>query len=71
MTTDEAACHVPASPPKSAEWAEKVLDSWDSVVAMSRASLQRRLAAIARSSIAPAETAPAAAAAMSRATFGP
>lgn len=71
MKTDEAACHAPASPPKSVEWAEKVLDSWDSVVAMSRASLQRRLAAIARSSIAPAETARAAAAVMSRATFGP
>jgi hypothetical protein len=41
-------CHAPASDGKSAELAEKVLESWDRAVAMSRASLERRMARILR-----------------------
>ena len=47
-TSSGADCHAPASPPKAAQWAEKLLDSWDTAVALSRASLQRRIVAILR-----------------------
>ena len=71
IASGRASCHEPASPPKSAEWADKMLESWDSAVALSRASLQRRLRAISRSSLASAETAQHARGTMSRATLGP
>jgi hypothetical protein len=39
----EGACHAPPSAPKPAEIKAEVLQSWDRVVALSRATLARRL----------------------------
>lgn len=64
-------CHAPASTPKSAEMAEKVLESWDEVIAMSRASLRRRLSVISRRSARSVETNRDEIERMSRATLGP
>lgn len=69
--TDEAACHAPASAAKPAEMAEKVLESWDEVIAMSRATLRRRLAVISRRSAGFVETKRDEIERMSRATLGP
>ena len=63
--------HAPASAPKPAEFAEKMLESWDEAVAVSRASLQRRFAVILRQSVVSAETARRTDEARSRATLGP
>jgi hypothetical protein len=41
-------CHAPASGRIGAELHEKVLESWDRAVALSRASLQRRMEGILR-----------------------
>jgi hypothetical protein len=65
------ACHVPASSSKSAEFAEKLLESWDEILAMSRASFRRRLVVITRRSAAKAETARDPIEALSRASLGP
>lgn len=69
--TQEAARHAPASAAKSAEMAEKVLESWDEVIAMSRATLRRRLAVISRRSTGFVETKRDEIERMSRATLGP
>jgi hypothetical protein len=45
----ERGCHAPAWVCRSADFHEKVLESWDRAVAMSRASLKRKMAAISRS----------------------
>jgi hypothetical protein len=66
-----AGCHAPASPPKAAQWAEKLLDSWDTAVALSRASLQRRIVAILRTLESCAGTKRAEAAPMSRVGLEP
>ena len=70
-TSAETTCSAPASPPKLADMMEKMLESWDSAVAMSRASLQRRFGVILRRSRASVETAMPVGAAMSRASLGP
>ena len=69
--TEAASCHAPASPSKPAEMAEKVLESWDEMVAMSRATLRRRLSVISRRSVRSAETNQGEIERMSRATLGP
>jgi hypothetical protein len=43
-----ASCHAPPSSPKALELVAKVLESWDSVIAVSRATLERKLVGIAR-----------------------
>lgn len=69
--TEAALCHAPALPPKPAEMAEKVLESWDEVIALSRATLRRRLSVISRRSARSAETNRDEIERMSRATLGP
>jgi len=44
-------CHAPPSTRKAAQLRAEMLDSWDSAVALSRASLVRRLPAIMRVSM--------------------
>ncbi len=46
----EEGCHAPPSAPKPAEIKAEVLQSWDRAVALSRATLARRLPAILRGS---------------------
>jgi hypothetical protein len=41
-------CHAPPSRPKSAQIKAQVLESWDRAMALSRASLERRLPVILR-----------------------
>jgi hypothetical protein len=69
--TADTSCHAPASPPKPAELLEKMLESWDGAVAMSRARLQRHFGMILRCSVVLAETENARGAAQSRAGLGP
>ena len=45
-----APCHAPPSSAKAAELVAKVLESWDSAIAVSRATLERKLVRIARQS---------------------
>jgi ribosomal protein L22 len=71
LRTDKAACHAPASPSKCAELIEKVLESWDELIAMSRAGLRRRLAVISQRSVGSAETSRDEIERMSRASLGP
>ena len=63
--------HAPASGPKPAELAEKLLESWDEAYALSRANLRRRFVAITRSSAASAGTDEAVAERLSRAGLVP
>jgi hypothetical protein len=67
----KTACHAPASPSKSAEVIEKMLEFWDEMVERSRASLRRRLAVISRRSVGFSETNRDAIERMSRASLGP
>jgi hypothetical protein len=46
--TARGPCHAPPSPPKALELVVKVLESWDSVIAVSRTTLERKLVRIAR-----------------------
>jgi len=64
-------CHAPASDAKSAELAEKVLESWDRAVTLSRASLERRMPAILREFGVFSGQARAVTSALSRAGLGP
>lgn len=64
-------CHAPVSAPKPAEMAEKVLESWDEMIALSRATLRRRLSVISRRSARSVETNRDEIERMSRATLGP
>lgn len=48
--TDGSGCHVQASEPKPVELVAKMLESFDSAIALSRAGLQRKLGVILRSS---------------------
>lgn len=65
------ACHAPASASKVADLAAKLLESWDRAVALSRASLERRMPAILRELAAVSGTSGAVTAAMSRASLAP
>jgi hypothetical protein len=47
-TTGPAACHAPASACNPADLITKVLEFWDRAVALSRASLERRMPVILR-----------------------
>src|SRR5262249_17958580 len=71
LKTTTAGCHAPASLPKWAELMEKMLDLWDSSIALSRASVPRRFAAILGQSSAFLETAQPSGDAMSRASLDP
>ena len=62
-------CHAPPSAPKYADIKRKLLDSWDTAAAASRASLERRLPGIVRALLRPDGTAQATDAALSRATL--
>lgn len=64
-------CHAPASAPKPVKMAEKVLESWDEMVALSRATLRRRLSVISRRLARSVETNRDEIERMSRATLGP
>lgn len=63
-------CHAPPSPPKCAEFEKNVLDSWDGRVALSRATLERRLPGIVRAILRSDGTARAPDPGMARATLG-
>lgn len=69
--TGPPVCHAPPSAPKPADFAEKMLESWDRAVAMSRASLVRGMPAILRDLAAFSGTARAVTAGLSRASLGP
>jgi len=64
-------CHAPASAAKSATVKEKVLESWDRLVALSRASLERQMRVILRDLDDVSGRTEAVTAAMSRASLGP
>jgi hypothetical protein len=64
-------CHAPASASKSADLLEKVLESWDRAVAMSRASLERRMLAILRDLATNSGSGEAVTAGLLRAGLGP
>lgn len=68
--TETPSCHAPASASKPAEMAEKVLESWDEMIALSRATLRRRLSVISRRSARSAETNRDEIERMSRASLG-
>jgi hypothetical protein len=69
--TASAGCHAPASASNPAELMEKVLESWDGAVAMSRASLQRRFGMILRRSMVKSGTEIPPTTVLSRAGLGP
>lgn len=69
--TASTGCHAPASAPNPTELMEKVLESWDGAVAMSRASLQRRFGVILRRSMMESGTGIPSTTVMSRAGLGP
>jgi hypothetical protein len=62
--------HAPASAAKPAEIAARLLESWDLAMALSRASLQREMAAILRVWMPPAGRSEAVTAGVSRASLG-
>ena len=64
-------CHAPASACNSADFAAKVLESWDRAVAMSRASLERRMPGILRDLVAFSGRAKTAPSELSRASLAP
>jgi hypothetical protein len=65
-----AACHAPPSARKAVDVLEKLLESWDTAMALSRATLSRKLPAVLRGLVPAAGTAEAGAGALSRATLG-
>ena len=67
--TAEAACHAPPSVSKAADVLEKLLESWDTAMALSRATLTRKLPAVLRGLVPAAGTGDAGAGAVSRATL--
>ena len=67
----KGACHAPPSAPKSSEFKDKLLESWDKAAAMSRATFERRLPVILRRLGYPDGTAGPPSGAPSRATFAP
>ncbi|HEX7509469.1 MAG TPA: hypothetical protein VF550_22040 [Polyangia bacterium] len=69
--TGPPGCHAPASASKSADLVEEMLESWDRAVAMSRASLERRMPAILRDLATNSGSGEAMTAGLSRASFGP
>jgi len=64
------ACHAPPSTPKPADVLEKLLESWDTAVALSRATLTRKLPAVLRGLVPAAGTAETGTGVLSRATLG-
>jgi hypothetical protein len=64
-----ATCHAPPSARKAADVLEKLLESWDTAMALSRATLTRKLPAVLRGLVPAAGTAEAGAGALSRATL--
>jgi hypothetical protein len=64
------ACHAPPSARKAADVLEKLLESWDTAMALSRATLTRKLPAVLRGLVAATGTAEAGAGGLSRATLG-
>lgn len=66
-----APCHAPASASNAAEYGDKLLAAWDTVVALSRAGLRREIRVLMRTSSPSAETSTATATGLSRATLGP
>jgi hypothetical protein len=69
-TAPPALCHAPASALNPAEWAGNLLASWDNAVALSRASLQRKIAVILRQLPSSAGTKSGSGDALSRAGLG-
>ena len=63
-------CHAPASASKAAECGDKLLAAWDTIVALSRATLQREIRVLVRTSPAFTGTSAATATALSRASLG-
>jgi hypothetical protein len=66
----ESGCHEQASDAKAVELVGKLLDSWDSAAAVSRAGFRRDLAAILRRSPRKAAASASPEKALSRAGFG-
>ena len=64
-------CHAPASASNAAECGDKLLAAWDTIVAQSRATLQREIRVLVRTSSPFAGTSATTATALSRATLGP
>jgi len=64
-------CHAPPSASKSADLVEELLESWDRAVAMSRASLERRMPAILRDLATNSGNGEAVTGGLSRAGLGP
>ena len=71
MAAGSPACHAPASACKSADLVAKMLESWDRAVAMSRASLERRIPIILRDLASLSGTSEAVTAGLSRASLDP
>lgn len=64
-------CHAPASASNAAECGDKLLAAWDTIVALSRATLQREIRVLVRTSSPFAGTSATTTTALSRATLGP
>ena len=69
--TGPPGCHAPASASNCADLVEKMLESWDRAVAMSRASLERRMPMILRDLASFSGTSEAVTAGLSRASLDP
>jgi hypothetical protein len=71
LATGPPGCHAPASASKCADFVAKMLESWDRAVAMSRASLERRIPIILRDLASFSGTSEAVTAGLSRASLDP
>ena len=65
-----APCHAPASASNVAECGDKFLAAWDTIVALSRATLKREIRVLVRTSPPFAGTSAATGTALSRASLG-
>jgi hypothetical protein len=66
-----ANCHAPPSYAKSLELMAKLLESWDTAAALSRATLERKIPSILRELVPVAGTSEALSSPLSRATLVP